>query len=810
MLINDKDRCVFWKAEWLSVLFYYQMSYDYDIVKDYPVNKQWNAEMKSLHWIDFEKIYNSVCVTGNPVKVGKNKYGLRSFVVGTLLHEENRKYLLDLHIKQGGDINSVKPKYGGTIRNTIKSFKNIPKAVRLDVLNPITHTILYSKWMEMNITEIEDLQLFVSLVSSIAPELGRNFMLYYTENLYFKSSKKQYPIDTIPAFNNLIKDLSAKKKNFVTKINIMPTFVVSDNFKGVSFSFKPKDVSWKQINPANDDEKGNGIMNSMYNKAANFAQAWFGGDNDDDSDEYDINNDGQWKWQFMNDKNKFEDFSNKNSKLIERNFLNGYSFTNFKRKGNNYQANFKTMCQKNLSSNKLRNIRRVPASVKGDKPKQNDNDNQYGYSGYYYRSPALQYYKWQFQEDNGSWTDYDTQISKQLNSFKINWDNNVSNYHYHIYRSKKRFDSRYTFSTNIKNKNNNITYNYLIDVKHFKQQNSETKKQRNVRQIPCYDQYNNSLISLPYFLNNNTIQYKWQYKDDGYNNWTDYDHATSNYVEQQYISNRYSSAFTVTCKNKNYKIHFNSMQQQSLLSGKFRNIRRRPLIMNASGSVINHSKAIKHRWEWRDDDGTWKKYDTATSKQIESACNSGIKKYFFVSNKNNNSYEINFGGMSQFNVQTGKQRNVRKIALEPKWNGSGPNPKKWKGPLAVDRRTFDKKIIDLYCIVGDNVAAEIKKSGKFIRGTLGPFGSGLYFYDSVQMTKKMAENRSVSRKGNLIKCKVFIGKEHDVSNMDDKQYDFITLQKMSFDSVSRSLGFGKEYIVYNQDQVCIIKSEKCH
>ena len=48
----------------------------------------------------------------------------------------------------------------------------------------------------------------------------------------------------------------------------------------------------------------------------------------------------------MNDKSKFEDFSSKNSKLIEKNFLNGYSFINFKRSGNNYQANFKTMCQK--------------------------------------------------------------------------------------------------------------------------------------------------------------------------------------------------------------------------------------------------------------------------------------------------------------------------------------------------------------------------------------------------------------------------------------------------------------------------------
>eukprot|EP00487_Bulimina_marginata_P008930 TRINITY_DN3252_c0_g1_i1.p2 TRINITY_DN3252_c0_g1~~TRINITY_DN3252_c0_g1_i1.p2 ORF type:complete len:151 (-),score=5.66 TRINITY_DN3252_c0_g1_i1:211-663(-) len=148
-------------------------------------------------------------------------------------------------------------------------------------------------------------------------------------------------------------------------------------------------------------------------------------------------------------------------------------------------------------------------------------------------------------------------------------------------------------------------------------------------------------------------------------------------------------------------MHFKSMQQESSLSGKFRSIRRQPLMKGIA--------SIKHRWEWQDDDGSFKKYDNNTSKQIESARNQGIKKYFFVSNKNNNSYEITFNTMQQFNVQTGKQRKVRKIVLEPKWKGAGPNPKKFKGPKGSDRRTFDQKLVDLYCVVGDNVANEVRK-----------------------------------------------------------------------------------------------------
>eukprot|EP00483_Globobulimina_turgida_P000808 UN00809 len=166
--------------------------------------------------------------------------------------------------------------------------------------------------------------------------------------------------------------------------------------------------------------------------------------------------------------------------------------------------------------------------------------------------------------------------------------------------------------------------------------------------------------------------------------------------------------------------------------------------------------------------------------------------------------------MSQHNVQSGMQRKVRKTRLEPEWKGVGPNPRKWNGPILNNnkRKTFGKKVVDLYCIVGDTVAAEVKKCGKLIRGSLGPFGCGIYVYDNASMAKEMAKNRSKSNKGNIIVAKAFVGKEFDVSNMDDKEYDFISLQKNGCDSISRSLGFGKEYILYNMDQICIVKVVK--
>eukprot|EP01083_Nonionella_stella_P007648 22007_1 len=761
MLVHDENRMCFWKVEWKSVLFYYEMAYDYEIVKQYKHG--WNAEIKRLFWIDFDKIYHSVFIHANPIKVSKNKYPLRSFVVGMMLHDENKKYLMNLHFKNGGDMNHIQPKKGGDIRSTLQSsFTHIPKVIRLDVLHPITHNTIYHRWIEMDMLQIEDYQLLVSLISSICPEIGRNFRLYYTDDKCFKTSKTQYVIDTIPSFNALLQRLKKKKSHYVTQLALLPTFIVSDNFKGIPLSFKPRDVSWKHIHPEDDDDQKNTMSAFVYNKANDLAQWWFGDDDDDDDSNNNKKNEMIWKWQFMNDKNHFEDLDTANSRHIEQCFVSGHSFAGFKRQSANYQANFINMCQKNLKSNKIRVIRRVPSSVKGDIPSQNNN--------------SIKYCKWQYQDDNGQWMDYDRSISQQLNILK---QNNAIGFGPH-----HPFDMRYTLSTNIPNANQ-----YLIDVWHNKQRNVKTKKERTIQQIAVHNEW----------LNHSS--YQWQFKDK---KWKNYEDSISHYIEKEYNSNPNAAPFVVTVTSKQtYKIYFNSMQQQSLSSGKFRTIRRRQ--MGANNIKLT---AAKHAWEWQDDDGSYKAYDKKTSQQIESAANANIKKYFFVSTKNNNSYEVDFCAMTQYNVQSGKQRQVRKILLEPEWAGPGPNPKQFLGPKGADRRTFGEKVCDLYCVVGDNVAREVRKSGKLIRATLGPFGAGLYFYDSAAIAQQMAKDRSVCNKGNVICGKVFVGQTHDVSNCDDKEYDFIGMQKNAKDSVSRSLGFGTQYIVYNTDQVCIVKLNK--
>jgi len=372
------------------------------------------------------------------------------------------------------------------------------------------------------------------------------------------------------------------------------------------------------------------------------------------------------------------------------------------------------MVQKNLTSNRIRSIRRVPLSVKGAAPSINS---------HYKPRPKLtvDYMKWQFCDKFGIWTDYPVANSQQLNELKSRCDKRMN-------WNDAQFRRCNTMTIRMKSNENGKWYIYDIDVYHQKQRNQSTQKQRDIRQIAVYSDGTTSLDS----------------------------------------------------------------------NGQKKNRRK------------SNSKIIRNRWEWMDDDGTFKRYDDETSAQIETACTQKWKKYYFVSGSNQNSYEINFNSMIQYNVQSGKQRRVRRIALKlkPKWKGPGPNPKGYSGPKGGDRRVFGKKVMDLYCVVGKDTGKEVKHCGKLIRGTLGPFGSGLYFYDSEEIAIFMAKHRNEENRGKVVTAKVFVGDTMDVSNQDDKQYDFRTLQQLGKDSVSRSLGFGNEFIVYNADQVCAVKVEK--
>lgn len=712
MLASDDERRVFWKSEWKSAMFYYQMSWDYNIVDDFAVNKRWNDEMKTLKWINFDTLFDAVFITGD----GRT---FSPLVIGMLLHDENFNFLSNAHRRFGGDERALSAVNGGSLRSTMSTFERVPNAVRLDVIHPMTHQMLYRRWMEMEIGDIEDYQLLHSLIASICPEIGTNFLLYFTNNGCFKSSASQYPIDTNPALQTLQKLLAAKydsKRPQMTVMNVVPTFVLSDHLGPISLSCSRRDISWKVINPTKDDDEKSlassldAMQSQLQNQYSNpkpleFASKWF----PVEGIQLDANYRGRWKWQFMNDDNEFQDFAKNNNRIVERLHRKGLSFGTFHRSKVQYQVNFKSMVQKNLKSGNLRTIRRVPIHIKGVAASSSKALRKIQ------SRPVVDYMKWQFEDEHGLWTDYPVLNSKQLNELKTRCDLRVQSWNY------SSFLPQHTMTIQMRTNDKGKWYKYEIDVYSKKQRNKSTRKERKIRQIAV-------------FQNNLNL-------------------------------------------------------------------------LNHNGKCGGFG-AVRNRWEWRDDDGTFKRYDDGTSAQIETARCSGIKKYFFVSTKNSNSYEIGFVAMKQYNVQSGKQRKVRRIPLEPQWKGPGPNPKSWSGPTAADRRTFGKKVVDLYTVIGAVAGGEVKKSGKFINGSLGPFGGGLYFYDSKEIAIHMAKHRTAGKRGYVVAVKVFVGEEMDVSNLDDKLLDFRTLQTAGKDSVTRSLGFGNEYIVFNADQVCVVKVHK--
>ena len=89
-------------------------------------------------------------------------------------------------------------------------------------------------------------------------------------------------------------------------------------------------------------------------------------------------------------------------------------------------------------------------------------------------------------------------------------------------------------------------------------------------------------------------------------------------------------------------------------------------------------------------------------------------------------------------------------------------------------------------------------------GVNGLFGGGIYFAESINIAKKRAK-----KTGYFITAKVFIGKE-----LIQKQAFPHKYIQYGYDSVYAPYGFGKDWntgaerVVYNSDQVCIVKIQK--
>ena len=106
----------------------------------------------------------------------------------------------------------------------------------------------------------------------------------------------------------------------------------------------------------------------------------------------------------------------------------------------------------------------------------------------------------------------------------------------------------------------------------------------------------------------------------------------------------------------------------------------------------------------------------------------------------------------------------------------------------------------LYHQTNAAAAAAIVASQKFLRGSSGSVGAGIYFAATVKATYRKAQSS-----GPVLQADVCLGNvKHIFSN--DEHITFTKLRAEGFDSVKTTyFQSGVEYIVYNFDQVSNIR-----
>merc|ERR1719486_1631040 len=111
----------------LSFIETSRLESDHDLVKNFAKHRDWQSDFASLHWIPFDALFRSVFIDGTPALTLKDNSParLKPYVLGALLHSQNKDLLINLHSKHAGDAKVLSPKKGGALRNTLRAFNTV-------------------------------------------------------------------------------------------------------------------------------------------------------------------------------------------------------------------------------------------------------------------------------------------------------------------------------------------------------------------------------------------------------------------------------------------------------------------------------------------------------------------------------------------------------------------------------------------------------------------------------------------------------------------------------------------------------------
>jgi hypothetical protein len=127
---------------------------------------------------------------------------------------------------------------------------------------------------------------------------------------------------------------------------------------------------------------------------------------------------------------------------------------------------------------------------------------------------------------------------------------------------------------------------------------------------------------------------------------------------------------------------------------------------------------------------------------------------------------------------------------------------------AVAESTYDDRMTrlrrgprkQLYHQTSPEYAQAIRLDGRFSRGSSGLAGAGIYFAESESETNGKAHNH-----GAMFTCSVSLGNSRVIGPHGDSTVTFQNLLQSGYDSVTILRPGGTEYVVYNSDQVRILK-----
>ncbi|XP_069048930.1 uncharacterized protein [Lepisosteus oculatus] len=372
-------------------------------------------------------------------------------------------------------------------------------------------------------------------------------------------------------------------------------------------------------------------------------------------------------WYFFDNRRWYEfgtqAMPNSNSSVcssdVEQQYnLNPRGSCNFTVGNESYCLNFTTMTQTNLSTGTQRRVRRRPKlnSVVKRKSSLAGSVQVHAVS-----SPPAGGWTWEFQGDEGVWTEYGLNSGSGAASSVSSRDVERS------YQQNPQGQMQFTAGR----------FSYILDFLGMVQINCALGTRRSVRRVQRTAQHTVRMPSLSLPVPPSTGHPVWEFRgDEGV--WIEYNtgsgaglasSVSSDDIERNYQQNPHGQVH-FTAGKYSYILDFPGMFQKNNSYGTKRDVRRtiKGTSSASSFSAFQTSVNTNCSWQFKDVDGTWNEYvQSAAGGGSSVSCDDIERSYLQNPTGTLNfsaglfNYILDFSAMTQTNLITGTTRQVRRL-----------------------------------------------------------------------------------------------------------------------------------------------------